>query len=395
MKVLVLSTYEKSGGAAIAAGRLVQALQHNGVEASMMVRDGKHSWSFLWERGVIWLSNLFSTKHLWAVDIANIGQDITKCKAFREADVIHIHWVNQGFLSLDIIRKILKSGKRVVWTMHDAWNSTGICHLTLGCEGFKGECGNCKYLTLKGKNDLSHLIWKRKRDLYSSGEIRFVTCSRWLRDEVLSSSLMKNQNVVAIPNPIDSKYYVQMDVATARKDLGLPLDKKLLLFVAQKVDNPYKGMDYLISALGKLNDSSIALVMLGSSDAHLFDSLSGVEVFGLGYVRDTEIIRKAYNAVDAFILPSLSENLPNTIMEAMSCGTPCIGFRVGGIPEMIDHKENGYVANYRDADDLAEGIRYVLHHEQPEMLSSSARRKVEECYSEESVAEKYIEVYRG
>lgn len=395
MKVLILSTYEKSGGAAIAAGRLIQALQRNGVEANMMVRKGKNSWSFLWERGVIWLSNMFSTKNLWAVDIANIGQDVTKTKAFQEADVIHIHWVNQGFLSFSILRKMLKSGKRVVWTMHDAWNSTGVCHLTLGCTSYQDQCGNCKYLRFKGNNDLSHIVWKKKKDLYSTKQINFVTCSQWLRNEALKSSLMSDQSVTAIPNPIDSHFFIPMDKAEARNELQLPKDKKLLLFVAQKVDNPYKGMNYLLEALKLTSQTNLALVMLGSQDSSAFGNLEGVELIPLGYVRDAQKIRKVYNAVDAFILPSLSENLPNTIMESMSCGTPCIGFNVGGIPEMIDHKENGYVANYRDAQDLAQGIDYVLASADPKALSVNARSKVEREYSEESVVKRYMEVYEG
>ena len=125
--------------------------------------------------------------------------------------------------------------------------------------------------------------------------------------------------------------------------------------------------------------------------------LDGIEVIALGrdipYISNVEEMVRLYNSVGCFVLPSLSENLPNTIMEAMACGVPCVGFRVGGIPEMIDHKENGYVARLKDAEDLAEGIRYVLSPENHEHLSKAAREKVMRCYSEESVAKRYVEVY--
>lgn len=399
MNVLILSTYEKAGGAAIAASRLCRALQKNGVNASMLT-SGKgcfkgHTWQFLWERLVILIRNRFSSLNLWAVDIANAGEDITATEAFRRADVIHLHWINQGFLSIQTIEKIVSSGKTIVWTMHDAWNSTGICHLTLGCDNYRQECGCCKYLAVRSDNDLSHKIWKKKRSLYSKNNIRFVSCSEWLRNEVLGSKLMAQQQVVTIPNPIDTSCYYPCGKTASRQALGLPHDKKLLLFVAQGVNNPNKGMQYLIDAMQAIEDKNIALVMLGGRASQIIDALDGIPVYALGYVSDTETIRQVYSASDAFVLPSLSENLPNTIMEAMACGTPCVGFNVGGIPEMISHRQTGYVAEYRNADDLAAGIRYVLDEANTERLSQESLRKVREQYSEDVVASKYMELYSG
>ena len=115
--------------------------------------------------------------------------------------------------------------------------------------------------------------------------------------------------------------------------------------------------------------------------------------FPLGYVSDERRIVSIYNAADVFVLPSLEDNLPNTIMEAMACGVPCVGFRIGGIPEMIDHKKNGYVAAPRDAADLAEGIKWVLGEADADALGREAQRKVAACYSQQAVAMKYIDVY--
>lgn len=397
MNVLILSTYENAGGAAIAASRLRCALQKKGVSVSMLTA-GKgclkgHTWQFLWERLVIFARNRFSSANLWAVDIANAGEDVTASEAFRNADIIHLHWINQGFLSMQTLEKIVSSGKTVVWTMHDAWNSTGICHLTMNCENYREECGRCMYLAVRGDNDLSHKIWKKKHSLYSKNNIRFVSCSEWLREKVLGSKLMARQDVVTIPNPIDISCYYPCEKAESRHALGLPQDKKLLLFVAQGVNNPNKGMQYLIEAMRRINGEDIALVMLGGKSSEIIDALDGITVCALGYVTDTETIRQAYSSADAFVLPSLSENLPNTIMEAMACGTPCVGFRVGGIPEMISHKQTGYVAEYRNAGDLASGILYVLDGSNAERLSQESLRKVRECYSEDAVASKYIELY--
>ena len=357
MKVLLLSTYEKTGGAAIAASRLLQALRHNGVEATMLCRKnniGKQSWTSIMERAVIWMFNGFSKKDLWATDIALFGQDITKTREYREADVIHLHWINQGFISLFQIERFIKDGKKIVWTMHDAWNTMGAYHLAIQ----------------RRESLMERWTWRRKRELYSLNKIQFVTCSRWLREEARRSELTEQLSVKAIPNPIDTALFAPQST----KKHG-----RRVLFVAQNVNNPMKGMSYL--------DEAVA--MLKGNDA--------VELIALGrdipYINDVEEMVKLYNSVDAFVLPSLSENLPNTIMEAMACGTPCVAFGVGGIPEMIDHKENGYVARYKNPQDLADGIRYVLNTDNHERLSKAAREKVQKCYSEESVASLYKEVY--
>ncbi len=403
MKVLIISTFDDRGGAAIAAQRLSDALNANGIEASILSRRSLPLplWKKKWggvpaviERLGIFLANGMSLRNLFAIDTAACGEDVTETKAFREADVINLHWINQGFVSLKELRKILCSGKKVVWTMHDAWPTTGICHLTLGCDNFTRECGNCKYLRRKGGNDLSHSVWKKKKALFSQHDITFVTCSRWLYGEAMRSSLLGDRKVTVIPNPIDTAYYAPQDRTACRSLLNLPQDKKLLLFVAQSVSNPYKGMDYLAEAVNRMGDKDVELVMLGGKETGMAERMNTTRVHVMGYVNDADTIRKVYSAADAFVLPSLSENLPNTIMEAMACGTPCVGFNVGGIPEMIDHLENGYVADYKDATSLAEGIRFVTAEGNAERLSEAAREKAVRCYGEKSVAERYGKVYK-
>ncbi|MBR6182503.1 MAG: glycosyltransferase family 4 protein [Prevotella sp.] len=413
MRVLVINTSERTGGAAMAANRLMEALNNTGVKAKMLVRD-KETDSitvvgigdsllaqrhFIRERMAVLARLHFSKKHLFDIDIANAGFDITKTREFQEADIIHLHWVNQGMLSLKGIRKILESGKPVVWTMHDAWPSTGICHLTMGCKRFKTRCKNCKYLPGGGgENDLSSKVWKKKKDILEHHGIFFVACSKWLEGEAKQSALLNGQNITCIPNPIDTKVFKRHDKAEARKMLGLPLDKKLILFVSQRVTNAYKGMDYLVEACRLLVEEhpemkeQCAVVMLGGHAEEMEGKLP-LQSFPLGYITDERKIVEVYNAADVFVLPSLSENLPNTIMEAMACGVPCVGFKVGGIPEEIEHKKTGYVAEYRNAKDLKEGIRWVLAEADCEALSAAAMKKVATSFSQDGVALKYIEVY--
>ena len=416
MKILLLSTYEHTGGAAIAASRLLHALQGQGVEATMLCRRNirvgwlrrlcpplaraleKQSWTSIMERLVIWIGNGFSKKDLWATDIALFGQDITKTKEYKEADVVHLHWVNQGFLSLGTIGKIARSGKKVVWTMHDEWPLDRVEHYTnsptpappLG-EGEVTEASRDISPSPRGGVGVG-----RKARIYSLHTITFVTCSRWLKEISEKKPLAQGQRILSIPNPIDSRVFAPLtaqqreEAATA---LGLPRGKKLVLFVAQKVDDERKGIRYLDEAVRMLMEETAGTAVPTGLNAPENDIAVVAPGRDLPYINKVEDMARLYACVDVFVTPSLSDNLPNTIMEAMACGTPCVGFNVGGIPEMIDHKENGYVARYKDARDLADGIRYVISEENHARLSQAAREKVMRCYSEEAVARRYIAVY--
>lgn len=407
MRVLIVNTSERAGGAAVAANRLMKALNNHGIKAKMLVRDKEtdgltvavlpHSpwlrWNFLWERLVIFVRCHFSRRHLFEIDLANTGTDITRLREFQEADIIHLHWINQGMLSLSGIRKILRSGKPVVWTMHDAWPATAICHVTLGCRRFTTRCRGCRLLGKGNSDDLSTTVWQQKQRMLADENIYFVACSRWLETEAKASALLKGHKITSIPNPIDTHIYKKLNKKEARERLGLPQDRRLILFASQRVTTPLKGMDYLIEACRQLSDSQCEVVILGGHAEEVVEQLP-LKAHPLGYVNDEQRIVDVYNAADVFVLPSLSENLPNTIMEAMACGLPCVGFKVGGIPEEIDHCRNGYVAEYRHAEDLARGIRWILDEADYESLSRHAIQKVVHNYSMQSVALRYAEVYQ-
>lgn len=413
MRILLVNTSEKTGGAAVATHRLMEALTNSGEKAKMLVRDKQsdnisvirlrksflQSWYFLWERWCIFWHLRFSKHRLFEIDIANAGIDITSLPEFKAADIIHLSWINQGMLSLNGIRKIIQSGKPVVWTMHDIWPATAICHLSMNCNRFKGKCCHCPYLPDGGsKNDLSTRIWNKKKEIYQRGNIHFVACSKWLASQARQSGLLKGMNIFAIPNPIDTHVFTKIDREKACKRRNLPTDKQLILFASQRITNVNKGIQYLIEACNTLAEKKpemkdkIGIVVLGGQSEEVKDKFF-FPVYPVGYINDTSTLVDIYNAASVFVLPSLSENLPNTIMEAMACGTPCIGFNVGGIPEEIDHKKNGYVAEYMNADDLARGIKWVLEEADYEELSRQAVRKVALSYSQNSVALKYIEVY--
>lgn len=418
MKVLIVNTSERNGGAAVAAGRLLEALNGHGVKAKMLVRDiddrqqkpltvvplpggWRLRWHFLWERIVVWMFLHFRRQHLFDVDIANSSEDITRLPEFQEADVIHLHWINQGMLSLNVIRKILASGKPVVWTMHDIWPATALCHLTLDCRQFETGCHHCRLLPGGGGNhDLAYRVWQRKQRMMQAGQVTFVACSEWLAGEARRSALLQGHEVVSIPNPINHRVFCPGDCLQARQQLALPTEGRIILFASQRVTNVYKGMDYLIEACRLLVEQhpecreQISVAVMGGQADEVVSQLP-FRTFPLGYVSSEQRIIQAYQAADVFVLPSLSENLPNTIMEAMACGIPSVAFQVGGIPEEIDHRQNGYVARYRDAADLAEGLWWTLFDANQEEVRRACLQKVARCYSQQRVAEKYIEIYEN
>lgn len=413
MRVILVNTSERTGGAGIACSRLMEALKSNGIKAKMLVRDKQTDkitvvslrqnwllvWKFVWERICIWRANRFKKNNLFAVDIANTGTDITALPEFQQADVVHLHWINQGMLSLKNLDKIFASGKPVVWTMHDMWPCTGICHHAAGCVRYKDNCHDCPQLYGGGsRNDLSHRVFQRKRVLYEGRRITFVACSEWLKKQAEQSLLLDGQTVLSIPNAINTNLFRPHDKQEARERAKLPQGRKLLLFGSFKTTDPKKGVFYLIESCKLLAakypelKEQLGVVVFGNR-SHQLENLLPFKAYVLDFVKDEHRLVDIYNAVDLYVTPSLQENLPNTVMEAMACGIPCVGFNVGGIPEMIDHLHNGYVAEYQSAEDLANGIRWVLAESGYAGLSEEACRKVVTHYSEQVVAKKFINLY--
>ncbi|MGL5787515.1 MAG: glycosyltransferase family 4 protein [Bacteroidales bacterium] len=413
MKVLLINTSENTGGAAIAARRLLMALRKNGADAEMLVRDRsgvndhvrsvlkndsdscRAKWYFYRERLNIFLHNGFNRENLFAVSTADSGFSITDLPEVRDADIIHLHWINQGFISLDEIRKLSAMGKKIVWTMHDMWSVTGICHHARTCTRYTSGCMACPFLNSK-KEDLSTIVFNRKKEIYKLADPVFITCSKWLKGLAQQSLLTAGSRVVQIPNPIDTTRFFPLASAHGhRAQFNLPDNKHLILFGALNVTDKRKGIDYLLQALEilALERKDIELVVFGRIKAELKEKLP-FKVHAVGYLTQEEDIFALYNSVDIYVTPSLEENLPNTIMEAMACGKPCVGFNIGGIPEMIDHKINGYVARYKSAADLAQGINWVLDPENYKTCAHFSRDKVETSYSEAVVAGQYLEIYK-
>lgn len=424
MNVLIVSTSDIVGGAAIAAHRLAEALNNNGVKARMMVLTRKGDAPYvipvgtdranrlrkLWERGVMWLAHGMKRKALFDTSIANTGYDITKTKLFAEADIVHLHWTCQGMLSMKGIHKILTSGKPVVWTMHDMWPLTAICHYTRQCRHFENACERCpQESALRPISRFSSSLWKKKTAAYAGADrLTFVTCSQWLSRQAKMSALTGGHRVVSIPNTINTHIFRKQDKELARRRFELPLDKHLLLFVAQSVSDERKGMKYLVEALRSLVEkhpdlkATTEVLLLGGKGEDVAQQLP-LKTHIMGYMQQLSDIVCAYNAADIFVIPSTEDNLPNTVMEALACGVPCVGFDIGGIPEMIDHRINGYVASAAkggdgsrvrpDVGDMANGLYWMLMEADCSRLSAEAVSKVYTTYAQQHVANLYIQEY--
>lgn len=322
------------------------------------------------------------------------------------ADLVHLHWVNDLLDYATVLPRLAARHTPMVWTLHDMNAFTGGCHYNAGCGRFAGAgaaCGRCPKLGSNADRDLSRRVFARKRRalaLVPDGGLTFVSPSRWLAGEVRRSALGGRFETVVIPNGVDAREFAPIDRAVARRQLGLPADARVILFVADFVNDPRKGAGLLTAALGQLAAATPAIpgllaLTLGHGDAPAGLAATGCAHRHLGRVSDNRRLALAYSAADVFVIPSLQDNLPNTILEAMACGTPVVGFDTGGMTDLIEPGRTGFLAELGRADDLAAQLRRVLADpEAAGRMGQFARRRVLERYTLEQQAAAYRELYQ-
>ena len=415
MKVLYVNTKDTYGGAARAALRIMRGVQRGKVEAQMLVRN-KNSrvsdvvsiWQFVPANPIYKLFDWIAQK------IKNQWQHykwrpykLTKKEAYMsdlrsmrihgalqkmDYDIVHLHWINQRFLDIDELKKI---NKPIVWTLHDSWPFTGICHVPYECKLYETHCGTCPMLGSGREKDLAYEVFEKKFAAYKDLELHIVTPSRWLADCAKKSALLGQFPITVIPNCIDTELYQPMDKSDVRKNLGLEDNKRYVLFGAMyALEDKNKGLYYLREALKQIKDTNIELLVYGTSYNQQQYNIQ-LSVHALGYINNDQMMAQLYNAADVCIVPSISENLSNTIMESLACGTPVVAFNIGGNGDMIDHEQNGYLAKERDCEDLAKGIDWCLAHNLDEVLSKNAREKVMKNFTIEKVSEQYKSLYQS
>jgi len=305
-------------------------------------------------------------------------------------DVINLHWTCGGWIQIETIPKLPKP---VVWTLHDMWAFTGGCVHSEECDRYTDSCGACPILRSKKESDLSRWVWRRKARAWRELDLTIVTPSSWLAKCARSSSLFRNLRIEVIPNGIDTKIFKPIDSHIARELLNLPQDKQLVLFGAWRPNHPWKGFHLLQTALQKLNKAGwkdkIELIVFGLDQPEINVDFA-FKFRYLGRLHDNISLAVVYSSADVMIVPSIRESFGLTAAESLACGTPTVAFRTGGLPDLIEHQQNGYLARPYEVEDLAKGIKWVLEDkDRYQRLSHRAHEKIEQEFTLEQQARRY------
>lgn len=407
LKVAILSTYDAEGGAAKAAFRLHKALQSKSIKSKMIVQRKTSNDSAVYEinkhgfliEGIlsddILIDIFYSNKKDALFSTGIFSDNILNDKFIKQADIIHLNWINNSFISVKTLSKL---NKPIVWTLHDMWPFTGGCHYTGECEKYKLNCNLCPVLNSNRKYDLSNLVFKIKKKYYSKN-ITVVAPSKWLKNCASSSELFYNSKVVNIPYALNNdifKSYNKMDIRNLFK---IRKDKFIVLFGAvNATGDKRKGYKYLKEAIELLIKNNIIdnleIVVFGANHCKNIET-SKVTYRYIDKIDDEHKLAQIYSMSDVFVIPSLEDNLPNTILESLSCETPVVGFNIGGIPDLVEHKVNGYLAKYKSAEDLAQGIYWIYKNNKNNWLGKNGRDKIVKNYSNAVIAKQYIDLYKS
>lgn len=409
LKVALICHSDTLGGASVVTYRLMHALRSEGVDARMVVFNKmsndeyviptgqrlRRGATFMSERIGIAMSNGLSRENLFKVSTASAGMPLHQHPWVKEADVIALSWINQGLLSLKGIRRLARLGKPIVWTMHDMWNLTGICHHAYECRGYKHSCGNCQFLTGGREQDLSRKVWLKKQKLYADVPITFVAVSNWLADCCRKSELMAKADVRVIPNafPVDS--FITKPAIELSGFSMIPA-KNVILMGAARIDDAIKGVDYAIDALNYIFDNnpqlareSMALFFGEVRDRSIFNRLRFPHQL-TGRVHDGKILRHLYASANVVLSTSLYETLPGTLIEGQAAGCLPVSFGRGGQSDIIEHKVNGFIAEYKNPISVAEGIEWAL---QADVDRDALHESVRARFSAKSVAQRYMALF--
>ena len=410
MKVLHLSESD-GGGAGRATFRLNQGLQRLGVDSKILVQlkysDDRTVFSPETTLGKF-SAKLKLPERLDALPLKSYPQrdasdfslewlpsGIVSKVAKLTPDVVNLHWVCHGYVPIEAIAKFKKP---LVWTLHDMWAFTGGCHYSQECDRYKSSCGTCPQLGSTKSWDISRWVWQRKAKAWQNLNLSIVSPSHWLAKCARSSSLFQDLPIEVIPNGLDTQQYKPIPRRIARELLNLPQDKQLILFGAMYPNSDRrKGFYLLQQALQSLSKTEwrnqIEVAIFGASRPQESVEL-GLNSHYLGRLSDEISLAVVYAAADVFVAPSTQDNLPNTVMEAIACGTPSVAFNIGGMPELIEHQHNGYLAQALDSEDLAQGIIWVLENkERHQKLCDRARQKAEQEFTLEIQARRYESLY--
>lgn len=401
--VLFVNTYEKSGGAARAAYRIFSEIRNRSIHLHYLTLTREDpdidisgpihtSTMGMLVRALTRLDRIplyFYPHRQQGTFSPNFWPNPLRIRLGRfRSKLVHLHWVCAGMLAVEELARL---NCPIVWTLHDAWAFTGGCHYTRDCEGFKRQCGCCPQLGSSGENDHSRYLIRRKEEVFGKLDITVVAPSRWLADMARQSSLFAKRRIQVIPNGLDTEIFKPVHKHTARERLGIQSENPVLLFGTQVVTDPRKGWDLLCAALRGL-EGPYTLLVFGQGNACV-ENAPHITVCQLGSFADDQSLALIYSAADVYVCPSREDNLPNTVAEALACGTPCAAFAINGLLDMIEHQKNGWLAKPFDSADLAEGIDWLIQYSDQDQLRRAARGKAVSEYSLTVMGNRYMALY--
>ena len=404
MKIYHLSYANNNGGAARAASRIHNSLLVSGVDSSMFVNKldfsapGVFGPSSPIKKGATILrqkcsNSLFkalspmkSNKHSLALMPSHWLKFINN----SDADIIHLHWINNEMLSISDIGKI---NKPIVWTLHDMWPFCGAEHLS---QDFRWKTGykSSNRPNLEKGLDLNRWVFNRKVRRWKT-PMQIVTPSSWLTQCAGSSFLMHNWPISTIPNCLDTDVWKPINKKAARDLLGLPQDVPIVLFGSYGANNSFnKGFDLLKEAIKKLQYQSLSFHLAVFGNASQNDlSMFELPVHYFGHLHDDISLRALYSAADVLIIPSRQEAFGQVASEAQACGTAVVAFATTGLNDVVEHKQTGYLAKPFNINDLVMGITWALAPDSQENLSQNAVKRSREIFSNKVVAKQYKTLY--
>ena len=310
--------------------------------------------------------------------IGLLGFDLTKLDGYEEADLIHIHWLNQGFISLKSLSKIKKP---VVWTMRDMWAFTGGSHYTMDFENYE-------------KTRASNYLKQLKKKYYKK-HFQFVAVSEWLKKRAKNSSVLNEFNIIKIDNNIDINKFRLISKVDAKNMLNISTQKQIILYGAQNPQSKRKGWDIFLETLKKINLANYYLLIFGKFWSENTLKQIGIEYQSLGYIKDTNYLNAVYSSADFFVASSIEDAWPKTFAEAMCCGTPVVCFNNTSISEIIDHKINGFIVNDFDSKLLKEGIDWLSEEIKKGKIDREVVRAKVSQFNGDLIAKKYLALYRN
>lgn len=407
MKILHINTHELFGGAARAAYRLHKGLNKHGINSQILVQYkqsdenstlvlGQTFFNRLIEKifrssYIRYFSYRYKPQSIFSINRVMPSELIKNIKNINP-DIIHLHWITDQFINL---HDLIKLNKPIIWTLHDEWAITGGCHINHRCFKFHKQCEACPVINSHKRRDLSYQQFNLKKDIYTQiPDMIFNGVSKWTAQQIKQSKAIANHQVVNLPNTIDIDLYKPVNKNIAREILNFEIDKQIILFGAvSSTSDSNKGFDLLIKALQLLPEDKYQLLIFGSSIIE--DKFKTLNAKSIGSLHDDYTLKILYSAANVMVVPSRQENLSNTIMESLSCGTPVVAFDIGGNSDMIEHQTNGYLVKAFDCADLALGIEWVIDNPEYEQLAYNARKKIVDNFSEQVVIPKYIELYKN